>query len=292
MAEPAPLVLESDALEVVVLPEHGARLHRIRAFGVDLLRTPADPATHATDPFSWGAYVMAPWCNRVRPGPMEVAGRAVDLEPNFGDGSAIHGQVIGRAWDVEGDGWLRVLGGDEGWPWRYEVGLRITLDRRTLTLAYGLTNRSDGPMPAGIGLHPWFRRPLELRVPADAVYPANSESPARPEPVSSAFDLRSQRRPASGLDATWAGVTPPVIELVWPDEGIRASLEAVNSGPLLVAVATPSDRDAIAVEPQTHGPDGLRRLRDGEPDALRLLEPGASLSLELRLTVERDAAYR
>lgn len=44
MAEPAPLVLESDALEVVVLPEHGARLHRIRAFGVDLLTVERDAA--------------------------------------------------------------------------------------------------------------------------------------------------------------------------------------------------------------------------------------------------------
>ena len=223
---------------------------------------------------------------------MEVAGRTVDLEPNFGDGSAIHGQVFGRAWDVVGDAWLRVAGGDEGWPWRYEVGLRVTLDRRTLTLAYGLTNRSEDPMPAGIGLHFWFRRPLELRVPADAVYPANSASPARPEPVSGDFDLRSPGRPAPGLDATWTGVTPPVVELAWPDEGIRATLEVATSGPLLVAVATPPDREAIAVEPQTHGPDSLRRLRDGEPDALRPLEPGASLDLEIRLTVESDAAYR
>ncbi|MBA2263327.1 MAG: hypothetical protein H0W10_01520 [Chloroflexi bacterium] len=256
------------------------------------MRTPDDPAAHGRDPFFWGAYVMAPWCNRVQPGPVEVAGSTVDLAPNYGDGSAIHGQVSGRAWELDGDGWLRVTGGGDGWPWAYEVGLQPTLDRRTLTLACTLTNRSGAPMPAGIGLHPWFRRPLEVRVPADWVYRVNTDSPARAEPVSGAFDLRSRGGPAPGLDATWSAVAPPAIELGWPDDGIRATIEASTSGSLLVAVATPPEIDAIAVEPQTHGPDGLRRLRRGEPDALRLLPPGASMGLVLRLTVDREAAYR
>lgn len=292
MGHAPPLVLANDELEVVVLPAHGARLHRIRAFGVDLLRTPDDPAAHGREPFFWGAYVMAPWCNRVPPGPVEVAGRTVYLEPNFDDGTAIHGQVVGRAWEHGDGGSLHVSGGGDGWPWRYEVWLRPGIDRGTLTLAYALTNRSGAPMPAGIGVHAWFRRPLELRVPADAVYLANTNSPAQPEPVRDAFDLRPRGTPTPGLDATWGAVAPPVIELAWPDAEIRATLEARTPGPLLAAVATPPEIDAIAVEPQTHGPDGLRRLQRGEPDALELLEPGASLGLELRLTVDRDAAYR
>ena len=38
-------------VEVIVLPEAGARFHRLRAFGHDLLRTPDDPDTHHRDPF-------------------------------------------------------------------------------------------------------------------------------------------------------------------------------------------------------------------------------------------------
>jgi hypothetical protein len=55
-----------------------------------------------------------------------------------------------------------------------------------------------------------------------------------------------------------------------------------------VAIATPTEPDATAVEPQTHGPDGLRRLVNGEPDALTLLGPGQALALELELHVERS----
>ncbi len=179
MSRHAELVLRSDTLEVVLLPELGGRLHRLRAFGTDLLRTPGDPATHGDEPFFWGAYVMAPWCNRAQPGPTPIAGRTVDLPSNFADGSAIHGQVSARPWEVDADGSLHVTGGGDGWPWEYEVTASALVDGPSLALDYRLVNRSDAPMPGGIGLHPWFLRPVALRIPAEAVYPANAGSTAR-----------------------------------------------------------------------------------------------------------------
>ena len=44
-----------ERLEVVVLPGLGARLHRLRAFGHDLLLSPDDLATYERDPFMWGS---------------------------------------------------------------------------------------------------------------------------------------------------------------------------------------------------------------------------------------------
>jgi aldose 1-epimerase len=275
-----------EELEAVVLPEVGGRLHRLRAHGHDLLRTPADPGTHAADPWFWGGYVMAPWCNRIAPGPVPVAGRTVDLAPNFPDGSAIHGQVAARPWEVHADRSLSVRGGGDGWPWPYEVVARLAVDGSTLKLDHQLVNRSDGPMPAGLGLHPWFRRPLQLRVGASEVYPSNTGSPAAPVSAQGEMDLRSLGTPAPDLDGTWVAPAPPAATLAWPDAGLLATLE-VEASRVCVAVATPGALDAIAVEPQTQGPDGLRRLLRGEPDALKLLEPGESLRLAMRITVER-----
>ncbi len=273
-----------DRLEAVILPEVGARIHRLRAFGHDLLRTPADPGTHAADPFFWGAYPMAPWCNRIDPGPVMVEGRTVDLPPTFPDGSAIHGQVSARPWAAHSDGTLRIQGGGDGWPWPYEVVARPAVVGPTFALDYRLVNRSDGDMPAGIGLHPWFRRPVELMVGAAMVYASNSGSPAAAVGVVGDLDLRARRLPTSGLDGTWVGAAPATVELAWPDVGLRATIE--TDAPCL-AVATPGGLDAIAVEPQTHGPDGLRRLLERQPDALALLAPGEALRLSVRITVER-----
>ncbi len=280
-----PLRLESDEMQVELLPEHGARLHRVRAFGVDLLRTPPSTDIHASDPFFWGAYVMAPWGNRAQPGRRKVAGRTVDLASNFPDGSAIHGQVYARPWQAEEGGAFSVTAGNDGWPWAYEVRLRPSLDRSTLSLTIALTNRSDEPMPAGLGLHPWFVRPLEVTLPASEVYRSNTDSSPEPEPVAgTALDLRSGTAPPGDIDATWAALRGPSVHLRWPEAGLEADLR-IDAAAVCVAVATPAEPDATPVEPQTHGPDGLRRLLNGEPDALALLDPGEELTLGVQLEV-------
>jgi aldose 1-epimerase len=287
--QPAQVVLRSDELEVVVLPDVGARIHRLRAWGEDLLRTPPDPGTHAADPWFWGAYVMAPWCNRITPGPTEVLGRVVDVPANFPDGSAIHGQVSHRPWEITGAGGFRVEGGGEGtgWPWRYEVTASVAVAGATLSLRYALRNLDDTAMPAGLGLHPWFRTPLALRVPGKAVYPVNTDSPSQPVPAAEHLDLRWLGQPAAGLDATWVDLDEPVIDLAWPERGLAARLDISAPSPdhLAVPVATPADAGAVAVEPQTHGPDGLRRLLNGESHGLAVLEPGQALGLSATMEI-------
>ena len=129
------IVLRGDGVELVVLPGIGARIHRLRVDGADLLRTPVDPATHRDDPFFWGAYLMAPWCNRAPAQPFD-RGRA--------DGAA--GAELPR-WI--GDPWARprsALGDSRRWVAADRCG------RRRGRMAVGL--RGDRPprrSPAG----PW-----------------------------------------------------------------------------------------------------------------------------------------
>jgi aldose 1-epimerase len=286
MPAPDTIAIGWDGLEVELLPELGARVHRIRAYGHDLLRTPPRTDAHRDEPFFWGAYPLAPWCNRVRPGPQAVAGRTVDLAPNFEDGSAIHGLVAGVPWRSRGPGRLDVAIDTDRWPWPFAVRLQAGVGGTTLRLRYRLVNRSDAPMPAGLGLHPWFRAPLEIRLPARTVYRSNADSPPTPAAVDGRFDLAGRTPPPVDLDATWADLDEPLVELAWPDMGIVARLSAATSAPaVLVALASPAELGAVAVEPQTHGPDPLRRLARGEPDAPILLRPGAALTLDLRLEV-------
>jgi len=273
------------SVEVEVLPAVGARLHRLRAFGQELLRTPDDPQRHHDDGWFWGSYPMAPWCNRVAAGPMLVAGRPIDLPATFPDGTAIHGQVSRRAWEDHGDGAFHVAGGRDGWPWPYTVDQRITIAADQLELDLRLTNRADVPMPGGIGVHPWFRKPLRVAIAAARVHPSNLATEPDPIPVNGPFDLRRLAPMADGLDAAWAEVADPPVVLEWP-EGIRATMSVVAPTRFIVA-ASPAAIDAVAVEPQTHAPDGIRRLRNGEPGGLALIAPGESLRLRVRLAFER-----
>ena len=286
MPADALLTLADGPIEVELLPTVGARLHRLRAFGRDLLRTPDDLAEHVRDPFRWGAYVMAPWCNRIAAVPTEVEGETVMLPSNFPDGTAIHGQVYDARWNIEPDRSLSITAGGGGWPWRYRCSLRVTIADAVLTIDQSLTNLAETTMPGGVGLHPWFRRPLELAVHADAVLASNLDPDASIETVSGPHDLRAVRPVPDDLDATWLAPTDPAVELHWPELGVAATMRVRSDAGVCVVVASPISLDAVAVEPQTHAPQGLRRFLKEELGALRALEPGGTIGLTTELAFE------
>ena len=146
------------------------------------VRTPSDPSTHVGDPFFWGAYPMAPWCNRLVAAPIALGGRTIDLPANFPDGTAIHGQVYDRSWHVD-DGWMWIDGGGgDGWPWRYRVDLQVSVDGGHVGLDYALMNQDREAMPAGLGIHPWFRGPVDVAIHGDRVFPSNTGTIVDPEP--------------------------------------------------------------------------------------------------------------
>jgi aldose 1-epimerase len=283
------VVVASSAIELTVLPRLGARLHRLRAFGVDVLRTPDDPREHERDPFYWGGHVMAPWGNRLEARPVTVGARTVDLASNFQDGSAIHGQVYLRPWEQRGDGEFAVRAGGDGWPWPYEAVLRVTLDEAApaVRLEQALTNLADDPMPAGLGIHPWFRRPIELLIDARRVYPDNLAGPAAAQAVEGELDLRQLRSVPADLDATWIDLADPPVQLRWPEWDIACRMSAQTDATLHVVAASPSEVDAIAVEPATNAPQALRRLLEGQPGGLVWLPPGETLRLDTLLSFER-----
>lgn len=283
----AVLTVSDGPIEVELLPEVGARLHRLRVFGHDLLRTPDDPAEHVSDPFRWGAYVMAPWCNRIAAVPTKVGGRTVSLASNFADGSAIHGQVMAAIWEVAADGSLRITAGGDGWPWAYGCSLRVSIRGAVLQVAQSLTNLSDEPMPAGLGLHPWFRRPLELRIDADSGIASNLDPDAVVTAASAGWDLRSMQAVPDDLDATWLSPGDPAVELRWPQLGIIGTMRVQSTTEACIVVASPTELDAVAVEPQTHAPQGLRRFLRGERGAMHAIEPGGMLGLTTELAFER-----
>lgn len=272
----------SDQIELAVLPHLGCRLHRLRAFGDDLLRTPPDPTTHADDPFFWGAYVMAPWTNRASARPMTIAGRRVELRTNFADGTAIHGQVYAAPWRRVGDAEFAVdHAADEAWPWDYTVGATFTLDGPRLQCEYRLANASSSPMPGGLGLHAWLVGPVGIALRARAVHPANGDADAGEVATEGRWALEGDVPPV-GTDATWLGLDPRQIHLRWPETGTTAVVRATTSGPEMhAAVAHPQTPAATAVEPVTHRPWGLDRLARGEGQAMDVLGPGAALVLRL-----------
>lgn len=270
-----------DRIELELLPAVGTRLHRLRIDGFDALRTPPNLARHLDDPWYWGSYPLAPWCNRLPPGRTEVAGRVVDLAPNFPDGSAIHGEVARAPWERVDDTRFRIRAGGDAWPWPYEVEQSFVIDGGRFDLTLALRNLADAPMPAGLGIHPWFAKPVAVAIRASSAYPDNLATEAEPVPVEGELDRRRLAPMPDDVDATWADLDEPPISLRWPGPGLECTI-TFEAPSRVVTAASPANIDAIAVEPVTHAPAGIRRLLHHEPGGLALLEPGATLELAVR----------
>lgn len=109
--------------------------------------------------------------------------------------------------------------------------------------------------------------------------------------------------PANGISATPAdallaiGDGPIRLELL-PAVGARLHRLEVFGHDLLrtpddpvagvcLVVATRSSLGAVAIEPQTHAPQGLRRFLAGEPGGLHPIAAGATMDLITELSFER-----
>ena len=125
-------------------------------------------------------------------------------------------------------------------------------------------------------------RPVEARIDCALTYASNAAPLATPETVSGDLDVRTRQALANGVDSTWTRASDPPVELWWPDFGLHAQMRAPYPG-LHVTAANASDIQAIAVEPQTHAPQGLTRLLNGEPGALAWIKPGEALALPITI---------
>lgn len=270
--------LDGGDWEVELLPGIGGRLHRVRYRGTDLLRTPSDPAVHLDEPFFWGAFVMVPWCNRIANGELVFEGKRYQLPTNHPDGSAIHGDGATASWDVVSPGVLRRSAIEGVFPWPYEAEQRVEVATAGVSVTVSVTNVGGVPMPAGVGLHPWFVAPVALSLPAALVYEPGLLS--APVAVEGDCDLRSGEPPAWNLDAAWTGLTSDYAALrVASDE-----LELGWSGDAdHVMLNSHRPFNAVAIEPQTQAPHGFERLERGLPGAVRVLAPGESLTVTVTL---------
>lgn len=292
------VVLRDGALRVEVLPELGGRVHRIALGDFDVLRTPDDVTDALADPFFWSGFVMAPWANRVPDAVMATSDGPVHLVPNFDDGSAIHGQVYARPWRVVGPGRLEVTVRPEaGFPFAYTVMAEVTLDSGSVLYTLTLRNDDDRPMPAGLGWHPWFAAhsgSLRITVPARLAYKQTPDylPVGGPEPIAHGhLDLRGGAVPPWGAHEIYTGLSRSLVTLTWDGHAVVAELSFDAQADHVVVYAS-RPHDAVAVEPQTHAPDGHRRAAAGEAGGLCVLRPAGRLQVRYRLSVRAstDAA--
>lgn len=243
-----------------------------------------EPVPDGSRPPRGSGALLAPWPNRVAGGRWTWEGRAQQLalsEPAAGN--AIHGLLRHAFWRPSDrtDAAITLTATappQNGWPQPVTVAVTYRVGDEGLSVETTATNEGSGPIPFGLGFHPYLRigdTPTDdctLALAARAQLPLHDQIPSGPPtPRETTFPLAT-----TTLDDAFGdcALTDGLVRhtLTGPDGGVELWADPAFGW---VQVFTPDDMPghgrAVAVEPMTCPPDALNSGTD-----LQILEPGES----------------
>lgn len=294
MTDPAFPILTRGALSLTLAPSRGGSIARFDYLdrggtAIPVLRGIAPSET--TSVLDMGSFPLVPYVNRIRGGRFPFRGREVALAPNMaGDPSPLHGQGWLGEWTVEslGEREARLSFRHEAgeWPWAYDAAQHFHLDDSGLSLRLSCTNRSDEPMPCGLGFHPYFpcdgSTVLDTGV-ACAWTVDDRVLPVDKVPAEGRYDLQGRRICGQGLDNGFGGWDG---RARMATEGMPFRVELSSPDARFFQVYSPESGGLYVAEPVTHANAALNEPEEAWPElGLRVLDPGASMSLTMRLDV-------
>jgi aldose 1-epimerase len=293
MADQALVRLRSGDFALDLCPRWGGAIAAFRKADRPLLRPAGATFLRRGDPRLAACFPLVPFSNRIADARFSFQGRAYDLDRNFPpEPHAIHGYGWQKPWEVAeaspSRAELTFRHAVSGTPFDYRARQVFALRENGLEVALEVTNVGDGPMPAGIGLHPYFPRTedVTLRARLDHVWlPDERKIPQQRVTLPAAWDFARRLRLAPlDLDHCFGGWDGRA-ELHWPETDLTLVIEAAPPLRHLV-IYVPPGQDFFCIEPVSHVNDGFNLLERGvEGTGVRVLASGETLGGTLRLRV-------
>jgi aldose 1-epimerase len=295
-------LLQNKHWQAGILPQTGSSIAfgRMRYSGawVDILR-PTDEANYGNSS-NCASFIMLPWANRIRDGVLRFDDDTYQLRTTKDEGTARHGDVRNRAWQVLESSETRIrcrfesdTAADFNFPFAIAAEIEYRLEDADFVWELTLTNTDECPFPAGFGHHPYFVHPADnmplLQVPCDKQWGLkDAMADDRPIAIKSELDFR-QPRPV-----TKTMVLNDVLTNCAPDKPLRLTYQQwhttieMHADPLFRQIVLYTAPDGtIAVEPQTNVNDGFNLYARGiEESGVFVLQPGTSISGTVKLRVK------
>ncbi|GAB4533034.1 MAG: aldose 1-epimerase [Amphiplicatus sp.] len=278
---PHAVALRHDRYRAETAPQAGAALLSFSVDGRSALRPAASPEDAARAPRAAACFACVPWFGRIFGG-LVAGGRRIRLAPTLpacDPVNALHGEGWTSPWAIAARAPDRLLcrlardGAAPGrFPFPYEATQAIALDAEGLSVILALRNTGGAPMPAGLGLHPYFprRRETRLSFAARRLWTPHEGGGGAETPIPRDLDFaRPAPLPESDVDHSFAGFSG---EAVVETDGLVLRLR--SDAPILHLYA-PAGADFFCLEPVSHRPGDFGR---------DMLEPGAQMRLSLRLS--------
>jgi aldose 1-epimerase len=281
------LSLRHGEIALDVLPSLGGGITRFHWRGIPIFRD----AVALDSPLGLSSFVLLPFSNRIAGGRFVHAGREVQLPPNFPAASTLH--------PIHGFGWTapwQVTARDSAsmtmayshplgdWPWSFHAEQSLSLHHQGFHHSLRLTNLSDRPMPAGLGLHPYFpKRGAQLRTRFTGHWRVSDDGlPLEWLDAPGGLDLASD----PPVDTLFTGRDGDLV-IDWTQQGSPGHRLTITPAAELphTHIYTPAEADYFCIEPVSHRTNAINAANTD--DRPRDLGPGASwqVSADYRVTI-------
>lgn len=285
--------LARSGLELELTPEIGAGVTRFAFEGRNVLR-PAAPG--ATDVRDMSVFALVPYANRIENGLFKFQGHEYRLHRNMGDHPhPLHGHGWQTAWRISSLSRDRAtLAYDHepsDWPWAYSAEQVIALADGGASFRLTVRSRDAKPMPTSLGFHPYFPRMPRTRLTASVkgMWKCNDTTiPTEHVEGSPLLDLAHgalvDKAPFIDNSHTgWSGLA----RIDQPDSGLAITLEA-SPECTFFHVYDPLGETFFCAEPVSAMPNAFNRPEPASVTGARVLAPGESFAIEMRIGVHRS----
>ncbi len=289
------VTLANGRLRVVVQPGLGAGLTQLAAWHGGRWQPLMRPLQgSARDPEQMACCVLMPWSNRLYGGGFRWRDRTVTVEPmRPGDRLPLHGHAWLAPWQVLSSAAEELVLTHECQApagFAYTGQVRYRLEDTRLRVELSVEHRGPGPLPYGLGLHPWFVRD------PDTVVAFHSTGRWEPDATQAPHTLRpldphdplsfhpGRLLPPELIDHVYSG-WDGAAEIRWPARGLALRMHADATAPYLVVYSPPPQAHLpgfVCLEPVTHCNDA-HRAPDPLAQGLVELQRGERLALGVTL---------
>lgn len=292
MSDDGLLGLEAGPLRLHLAPQVGGSIARFnwaeKSREIPILRGSRAVPGHVLEAAS---FPLVPYCNRIRDGRFDYSGRKVTLARNMPpDPSPLHGQGWLEPWetarrtDAEAELVFRHRAGE--WPWGYEAVQHFALDGEGLSLVLSCTNRSDEPMPCGLGQHPYFPCTAETRLATgvDCAWTIDDKVlPVERVPAEGRYDLSDRLVCGQDLDNGFGGWSRRA-RIETP--GLPFVVEMSSAEADYFQLYSPPAGGLFVAEPVSHANAALNEPEQRWAElGIRVLGAGETMVLSMRLDV-------
>jgi aldose 1-epimerase len=288
------ITIESDDARVEIVPRIGGGL---AAFdlkrGADSIPILRRWTRESENPRALASSPMVPWFNRISGGGFNFGGKFYPIAPNDPlEPVPIHGDGWSSPWELVEEQPGRIvlrLRSRAIPPFDYEATQILSLVGSTLEMELSVRHLGSTPLPYGLGQHPWFVRTPGVTLQAKATgmwleQPPAFPSKTEPAPIPEKWNFDAARRlPDDFIDNGYAGWDGRA-RIDWPDRGVMLDIEADSATRYYHVYSLDKDCPYFCFEPVTHPNNALCKPGTPEANGLRVLAPGATTSIRVRLS--------